>query len=195
MLPIQVITRQDIERSGSTDTSELMARISANIGSFNDQLSVGEQLDPRQRPGQSTVNLRGIGDGSTLVLINGRRVANCAFDGGAVDVNSIPLAAIQRVEILTDGASAIYGTDALAGVDQLHPAQGLHQGLELKRARQSHPAWRKAGRGNSVRPMGYGDPGRDHFNAFLLLGYQKREALQAADRPFSRTGYLPDKGA
>jgi iron complex outermembrane receptor protein len=50
------------------------------------------------------------------VLLNGRRVANYAFDGSAVDVNLIPLAAVERVEILKDGASAIYGTDAVAGV-------------------------------------------------------------------------------
>ena len=67
-------------------------------------------------PGLSSANLRGLGDGSTLVLLNGRRLANYAFDGEAVDLNSIPSAAIDRVEVLKDGASAIYGTDAIAGV-------------------------------------------------------------------------------
>jgi iron complex outermembrane recepter protein len=115
-LPLQIITREDIERSGSASVAELMSKVSANVGGFNDQLSIGNQIQPFPRPGLSSVNLRGIGDGSTLVLINGRRVANYAFDGGAVDVSAIPLAAIDRVEILKDGASAIYGTDAIAGV-------------------------------------------------------------------------------
>ena len=112
-LPVQIITREEIAHSGSTTVAEVMARVSANIFGYNDQLSLIDQLG---RPGMSSVNLRGIGAGSTLVLLNGRRVANYAFEGEAVDVNSIPLAAIDRIEILKDGASAIYGTDAIAGV-------------------------------------------------------------------------------
>ena len=94
VLPVQTITREDIERSSSANVAELMSKVSANVGGFNDQLSIGNQIQAFPRPGLSSVNLRGIGDGSTLVLINGRRVANYAFDGGAVDVNAIPLAAI-----------------------------------------------------------------------------------------------------
>src|SRR5512143_648735 len=108
-LPVQIITREDIDRSGSTTVAEVMAKVSANLLGFSDIASFGS-------PGLSSVNLRGIGSGSTLVLLNGRRVANYAFDGGAVDVNSIPLSAVERVEILKDGASAIYGADAIAGV-------------------------------------------------------------------------------
>ena len=108
---MQIITHEDIDRSGATTVSELMARVSANVLGANDRTSPFSD-----RPGLSSINLRGIGDGSTLVLLNGRRVANYAFDGGAVDVNSIPLSTVDRVEILKDGASAIYGTDAIAGV-------------------------------------------------------------------------------
>ena len=90
-LPVQVIRREDIERGGFASVAEIMSHISANIGAFSDALSIGAQFNPRNivpRPGLSSINLRGIGDGSTLVLVNGRRVANYAFDGGAVDVNS-----------------------------------------------------------------------------------------------------------
>ncbi len=111
-LPVQVITREAIARSGATTAADLMSRVSANVLGFNDQLSIG-RFD---RPGLASANLRGIGDGSTLVLLNGRRVANYAFSGATVDLNAIPLAAVDRVEILKDGASAIYGTDAIAGV-------------------------------------------------------------------------------
>src|SRR5687767_66771 len=111
-LPVQVLSREDIERSGATTVAELMSKVSANVLGRNDQLSIGDS----GAPGISTVNLRAIGAGNTLVLLNGRRVANYAFDGAAVDVNSIPIAALERVEVLKDGASAIYGTDAVAGV-------------------------------------------------------------------------------
>ena len=66
--------------------------------------------------GYAAASLRGLGSARTLVLLNGKRLATTAFSGTAVDLNAIPLAAIERVEILTDGASAIYGTDAIAGV-------------------------------------------------------------------------------
>ena len=86
--------------------------MSANVLGQDDQLSISTF----RPPAHASINLRGIGSGDTLMLLNGQRVANYAFDGSAVDVNSIPLAAVERIEILKDGASAIYGTDAIAGV-------------------------------------------------------------------------------
>jgi iron complex outermembrane receptor protein len=191
-LPVQIITRDDIERSGTTSVAQLMAKVSANVGGFNDQLSIGNQIQPFPRPGLSSVNLRGIGDGSTLVLINGRRVANYAFDGGAVDVNSIPLTAIDRVEILKDGASAIYGTDAIAGVVNFILRKDF-RGIEVA----GYGAWSEQGGGNRYQASataGYGDITADKFNVFVSLNYQKDEILRAADREFARTGYRPDQG-
>jgi iron complex outermembrane receptor protein len=112
-LPIQRIGRDDIDRSGATTAAELLNTVSANLRGQNDATSNGGFF---ACPGLASANLRGLGSGSTLVLINGRRTANYAFDGGTVDLNSIPLAAVDRVEILKDGASAIYGADAMAGV-------------------------------------------------------------------------------
>jgi iron complex outermembrane recepter protein len=191
-LPVQTLTRDDIERSGSANVAELMSKVSANIGGFNDQLSIGNQIQPFPRPGLSSVNLRGIGDGSTLVLINGRRVANYAFDGGAVDVNAIPLAAIDRVEILKDGASAIYGTDAISGVVNFVLRKDF-QGMEFS----SLGSWPEKGGGNQYQATasaGYGDITADKFNVFFSLNYQKDQILRAADREFARTGYRPDQG-
>lgn len=194
--PVQVITREDIERGGSTTVSELMSKLSANLLSWNDQLSIGSQIavpfGPQPRPGQSTVNLRGIGDGSTLVLINGRRVANYAFDGGAVDVNSIPIGAIDRVEILKDGASAIYGTDAIAGVVNFVLRKD-YRGADVA----AYGAVTGQGGGNQYQATasaGFGDLASDRFNVFGTLNYQKDEALAAASRDFTRTGYRPDVG-
>lgn len=195
-LPVQVITRQDIERGGSATVAELMSKLSANLLSFNDQLSIGSQIAfvglPLPRPGQSTVNLRGIGDGSTLVLINGRRVANYAFDGGAVDLNSIPIFAIDRVEVLKDGASAIYGSDAMAGVVNLILRRDF-SGAEVS----TYGTATGHSGGNlyeATTSVGYGDLGKDRFNVFATLNYQKDEGLSAASRDFTRTGYRPDIG-
>ena len=188
-LPLQIITREEIARSGSTTVAEVMARVSANVLGYNDQISISDQLG---RPGMSSVNLRGIGDGSTLILLNGRRVANYAFDGGAVDVNSIPLAAIDRIEILKDGASAIYGTDAIAGVVNFILRKN-YRGFDA----DAFGAWTEHGGGDQYRvnlSAGSGDLERDRFNVFVTVSYQKDQALSAAARPFSRTGYIPAEG-
>jgi iron complex outermembrane receptor protein len=186
-LPVQVLTREDIERSGSTTVAELMSRVSANIVAQTDATSIGSGA-----PGLSSINLRGIGAGDTLVLLNGRRVANYAFDGAAVDVNAIPLAAIERVEILKDGASAIYGTDAIAGVVNFVLRKNF-TGLELSGV-GSWPQDRGGRQLQATATAGIGDLAKDGYNAFATATWQKDDPLFAIDRPFSRTGYLPEAG-
>ncbi|UUZ54315.1 TonB-dependent receptor plug domain-containing protein [Massilia sp. H-1] len=114
-LPVQVVTREQIDKAGVTTAAELMSRISANSGGLTDGASINVGGDQR---GFNSANLRGIGTSSTLVLLNGRRMANFASPGDdtGVDLNNIPAAALQRVEVLLDGASALYGTDAIGGV-------------------------------------------------------------------------------
>ena len=112
-LPVTVITRQQIEQTGATSAAELLERISASNGQgYSQTLALGDSA----RPGFAGASLRGLGSNTTLILLNGRRLAVYALDGGAVDLNSIALGAIERVEVLRDGASAVYGTDAIAGV-------------------------------------------------------------------------------
>ena len=115
--PIQVIDREAIDASGQVTLQQLFEKLpSAGSGSFstrgNSQDSTGN--------GGAAISLRGFGSDATLVLINGRRANISAFAESVVnnfvDLNSIPLAAIERVDILKDGASAIYGSDAVAGV-------------------------------------------------------------------------------
>src|SRR5204862_2885604 len=127
------------------------------------------QIQPAPRPGMSSINLRGLGDGNTLVLINGRRVANYAFDGSAVDINAIPLSAIERVEILKDGASAIYGTDAIAGVVNFILRKD-YRGFEAA----GYGAWTQHGGADSrhaVVSAGSGELSTDRFNVFATLSY------------------------
>jgi iron complex outermembrane receptor protein len=187
-LPVQVLTREDIERSGSVTVAELMSKVSANVLGLNEQLSINNFVNP----GLSSVNLRGIGSGNTLVLLNGRRVANYAFDGSAVDVNAIPLAAVERVEILKDGASAIYGTDAVAGVVNFILRKN-YSGVEFT----GYGNWPEQGGGEqyqAVASAGFGDLVKDRYNVFVTAVYQKDEPLAATERAFSRTGYRPAEG-
>src|SRR5512141_1901488 len=112
-LPVTTITRQEIDQLGVSTAAELIDKLVANNGQgYTQALALGDSA----RPGFSGASLRGLGSNSTLVLLNGRRLAVYAFDGGAVNLQQIPFAAIERIEVLRDGASAIYGTDAVAGV-------------------------------------------------------------------------------
>jgi iron complex outermembrane receptor protein len=114
--PLIVLTRKDIERTGATAADELMRTLPQNsesgVNKENSLISLPD-VDPTDHG--SAVNLRGLGQRATLVLLDGRRLAPSG-SGGFVDVSMIPLSAIERVDVLTDGASAIYGSDAVGGV-------------------------------------------------------------------------------
>jgi len=114
-LPVQTISREDIARSGVTTAAELLKNVSANTAPLSDGASITDSTSGQR--GFNGANLRGIGVSSTLVLLNGRRLANFASpgDSAGVDLNNIPAGALQRVEVLKDGASAIYGADAIGG--------------------------------------------------------------------------------
>ena len=117
-LPLQVITRKDIERQGIVSAEQLIATLSVNGNGLDNLASNADVVagQARGNNGASSANLRGQGAASTLILLNGRRVAAHGLNGGVVDLQQIPFAAVERVEILKDGASAIYGTDAIGGV-------------------------------------------------------------------------------
>ncbi|MBT4518899.1 MAG: TonB-dependent receptor [Halieaceae bacterium] len=113
--PIQIISRADIDRSGAATVSELLAKITANSGG-----SLPETFNNGFADGATGVSLRGMGVNRTLVLINNRRVASFAFGQNITDtftdINAIALESVDRVEVLLDGASAVYGSDAITGV-------------------------------------------------------------------------------
>ena len=189
-LPVQVIGREEINRSGVQTTEELLARVSANIGNWTDALNIGAD----ERPGFSGASLRGLESRATLVLLNGRRLANYAFSSAdtGTDLHAIPLAAIERVEILKDGASAIYGSDAIAGVINF-VLRNDFRGVDL----QAHAGDSEAGGGSRTRgtiSLGIGDPAKDGYNLFAIVDHQKDGELAARDRPFSATAYRPQGG-
>ncbi len=125
-LPVDVINREDMEDVGSPSVIELVRNLgitSGNLGETN-QFQAGAQANE----GVATINLRGLGSARTLVLINGRR--HVATESLGVDINAIPISAIGRLEVLKDGAAALYGSDAIGGVVNFITREGF-EGLEL----------------------------------------------------------------
>ena len=118
-LPVTIIQKQEIEAQGITSAEQLLQFLNIAGNGSDGLTSAAVDMDLgelRGTAGVSGANLRGQGSDATLVLLNGRRVATHGLRGQAVDLNSIPFAAIDRVEVLRDGASAVYGTDAIGGV-------------------------------------------------------------------------------
>ena len=144
--------------------------------------------------GISAISLRGLGSQRTLVLINGRRVSPYGYGGTndnvSVDINSLPLAAIDRVEILKDGASAIYGSDAIAGVVNFilrREYTGIEATAESGAARDDSGSVTRAS-----ATFGVGDLAKDRYNAFAVVSYQKEKALFGRDRAFAASGINVD---
>ncbi|WP_374529619.1 TonB-dependent receptor, partial [Novosphingobium sp.] len=192
-LPLQVITTVDIERNGLSNPEALNMFLTTsgtgadNLAS-NSDVTTGAQ---RGTNGLSAANLRGQGSAATLVLLNGRRVAAHGLSGGAVDVNQIPFAAIDRVEILKDGASAIYGTDAIGGVIN-YITKNDFQGLSLS----GMSDFTEQGGGNIYRLSGLwgaGDLADNGFNVTIGVSYQWNQILRGSDRDFVN-GNQPSRG-
>jgi iron complex outermembrane receptor protein len=186
--PLQTITREEIERSGVTTATELVDRIGSSMSSYAPSQALGDSA----KPGFSGASLRGLGGTNTLILLNGRRIANYAFDSGQVDLNTIPLSAIERVEILLDGASAIYGTDAIGGVINFITRTN-YTGAEVM-AFADHPVHQGGQRWQTGLAGGMGNLQTDGFNLFGSIDYQKMQTIHSIDRPFSKTAYLPQYG-
>ncbi|TFW28218.1 TonB-dependent receptor [Duganella callida] len=180
-LPVQVITREEIDKVGVTTASEIVARLSSNVGGLTDGASISDGKDQR---GFNSANLRGIGTSSTLVLLNGRRMANFASPGddSGVDLNNIPAAAIQRVEVLLDGASALYGTDAIGGVINFITRKDF-QGVELN-AYGLKTDEGGAGKRTASISAGHGDVAKDGYNIFAVADFQRTDALSTSQRKF-----------
>lgn len=184
-LPVQVMSKADIARTGATSTQELLASVSAlsSAGSTSNASGAGTSTY-----GMSTISLRGLGEERTLVLVNGRRLAAFAGGGGAkVNVNVIPLAAIERVEVLKDGASGVYGSDAVAGVVNFILSKSF-QGVEVTGGYGS-PTEHGGGQNSKASITGgFGDLDTQGFSVVLSASYEKEKLLRASDRSYSATG-------
>ena len=192
-LPIQIITREEIDRRGIGSAEQLVSILSSNGNGLDNLASNSDVVAGQERGnnGASAANLRGQGSASTLVLLNGRRVAAHGLNGGVVDLNSIPFAAVDRVEILKDGASAIYGTDAIGGVINFILRKDF-TGVSL----QASTDRTQAGGGDINRVgllAGTGDLARDGFNVMVGLGHSENKILRGDQRGFVNT-FQVDRG-
>lgn len=170
---VEIIKRDDIARSGATTVVELLSKLPSV------QVTLDGNSQNTWAVGSASVSLRGLDSKYTLVLLNGRRLANYGFANGAentfVDLNSLPLGAIESIEILRDGASAIYGSDAVAGVINFKTKKN-YQGLEAM-ANLGANQQGDGGTGNLNITGGWGDLEQDKHNLLLTVDYLKRHSL------------------
>jgi iron complex outermembrane receptor protein len=176
--PVSIITREEITRTGMPTVAEVLRSLPANSGSY------GESFTNSFAPGASAISLRGLGQKATLVLLNGRRVSGYGFAQNIsdtfVDLNAIPSSAVERIEILNDGASAIYGSDALAGVVNVI-LRTNYTGLEGT----GSVGWFEGK--NDYRATltgGTGNLAKDKYNVFGTLDYYKRDLVLMSDTDF-----------
>nr|WP_232300018.1 TonB-dependent receptor [Colwellia sp. MT41] len=181
--PVTSITASDIAKTGVTDLIGLFAKLPiAGQGTFSTQANSSDDT----ANGGSSVSLRGLGADSTLILVNGRRVSVSPFakgiDTAFVDINNIPLSAIKRVDILKDGASATYGSDAIAGVINIILRDDI-DGMEIS-AKIGDTA-DGGGKEQSISLV-FGNHTDKTSNTFIL-DYFNREGVLYADRSYSST--------
>lgn len=178
--PIQTLTAKDISQSGATTVAELLRTIPAlgSGGAF-------DAVDGGFSRGVATASLRGLGSSSTLILLNGRRMTPSAYanpnqgQSTLYDINSIPLSMLERVEIFKDGASAVYGSDAIAGVInfitksdyqgvQMNATMGANDDNQFKKKSVSASA-------------GFGNYGQDGYNVTFSAEFSKRDRVAIKD--------------
>ena len=186
-LPVQVITREQIQKTGATNVEQLLQTISAvsSSGGLTAASASGATTG-----GISAVSIHGLTSLRTLVLLNGRRIAPYGIgftgDSVSVDVNSIPLAAIERIEVLKDGASAIYGSDAIAGVINFilrKDFTGVELTGEYGDTTQGGANFKRAS-----GTVGFGNLDTDRFNVMIVGSYQKEGSLFGRQRDFAKSG-------
>lgn len=179
--PIQVITSEQSTLQGLVDTGDILQKSSAASGSFqSNNLLTGYVITGGENI--SSVSLRGLGANRTLVLLNGRRLAPAGQGGtvGPVDLNVLPSSIIDRTEILKDGASSIYGSDAVAGVVNIMTKKDF-DGVEMN-AYGSVPT---RGEGETYRFSGTAGKVFDKGYVNLTFDYNEQKALKVKDRKYT----------
>lgn len=194
-LPVQILKKEDIVKTGATNVTDLLQRLPAVQGSTNEGSAVGGETF-----GFAGVSLHNLTEQRTLVLLNGHRISK--FSGqtvtgaqNAIDLNTLPISAIERVEILTDGASALYGADAVAGVVNFITVRNSTDGVMT--AGHSKPTQGGSTESRVAFTKGFGNYDADGYNVMVTLSYDKRSNLQATQRQFAQTGlvsHVDDKG-
>ena len=186
-LPITILNAKELREAGVTSAEGVIQRIASSQSSTGSSQVIGSGTQ-----GRSNANLRGLGANKTLVLLNGRRIAAFAFDSSTIDLNAIPFAAIERIEVLRDGASAIYGTDAIGGVINFI-TRSDYQGGSVS-AEYTSPQHKGGVDKRATISGGFGDLNKDNYNLFAVLDWRQAGKISAIDRAFAATGVIPEKG-
>ncbi|MDT8999084.1 TonB-dependent receptor [Paucibacter sp. APW11] len=177
--PVQVVNRQQIEAMGARTLQQVLANMPAAVVTLEDSRSMFTGTD-----GASQANLRGLGPQATLVLLNGRRIAPYgapdSFQYLFVNIDTLPAAAIERLEILTDGASAIYGSDAVAGVVNVITKRD-YQGFEISAGTEFARRVPAFGEHQASATYGFGNIDRDGYNVFGSINLFRRDAVYPSD--------------
>lgn len=188
--PVITYDRDYIERSGFSNAQQMIESLPQNFkggnsGASEEGMFMSGSYVPNNETRAAGVNLRGLGAMATLTLINGRRVAPSA-NGQFVDITSIPLSAVERVEVLTDGASAVYGADAVAGVVNIilrKSFNGAETSLRYGTVTEGSLAERQASQ-TIGRSWSTG-------SAVVVGEYYYRDSLSARERDFATNAFLP----
>jgi iron complex outermembrane recepter protein len=176
--PVQIITAEEIRRSGKQTVTELLRELPINAAGGLTELTGSGSFSA----GAASASLRGLGSSATLVLLNGRRIAPYGLadpnfgQAGAVNLNAIPLDVVERIEILKDGASAIYGSEAIAGVINIILRKDYKGGQVALFA-----ATNKEGKYNNqtfTSTFGLGDLTKDRYNVFGNVEIYRQEAVR-----------------
>lgn len=184
---VTTMTAEDLLRNGSNNAVQALATITQNQQTVVSTTQVGAGTGFA-----AYANLRSLGSENTLVLFNGKRIVNNPYQSRAVNLNTIPLAMLERVEVLSDGASSIYGSDAIAGVINYIP----------KRDYEGASAWvtgtqpaESGGRSQAASlSLGYGSLTDRGWNVMGGVSYNHQFRLSSKDRSETNTGFLPGKG-
>ncbi|MBW8759080.1 MAG: TonB-dependent receptor [Burkholderiales bacterium] len=189
-LPVTVLSRDDIDKSGVSSITDLIQKLPAMTGG-NFQQSANSVNGNGN--GNTTAAIHGLDQKYTLVLLNGRRVAPFGGFGasggdGSVNLATLPLDAIERVEVLTDGASALYGSDAIAGVVNFITKKNTTDGLLSFTGSKPHLAG--GAKWSAGISKGFGDLDTTGNNLFLSYSHDVQNQLMASQRAVSRRGGL-----
>ncbi len=178
--PVQVYNRDEIRRTGGNTVRQVLDTLTSTS---NSELR-DDGNNSSFASGATGVSMRGLGKGATLVLLNGRRVANYGLADGAkdtfVNIDSIPADVVERIELLKDGASAIYGSDAMAGVINIITRRS-YNGVGVSASYVFNDGPNLGDQKTASIVAGYGDLDRDRFNVFGNIEAYRREGYTVAD--------------
>jgi outer membrane receptor protein involved in Fe transport len=189
--PVVVLSREEIDRGGYASVADALTALPQAFGgtASQDSLSTGADPNGTNLMRGTGVDLRGLGADATLVLVNGKRMAGAGVYGDFTDISSIPYAAVGRVNVLLDGASALYGADAVGGVVDIRLRNDLNGG-------DTRVSAGTATQGGYSRYLASQALGRTWSSGHVLAAYEysRNDALRGADRPYTGNADLRSLG-